>query len=105
MRNLTKKKAYAVTWDNYENSSSDSDSDFEQANLCFMESSSEVQTDLSYDELFEFCTEVHRKYRLVKDAKKDLIWKLYRVELEINMLRDEKVILEEELKKLSILLQ
>lgn len=97
--NKDKKKAYAVTWDNSDESSSISDLDSKLANICFMTYSDEVQTDMSYNELFEISTELHKNHRLVKDAKKVLMWKLDRAELEINMFKDEKVNLEEELEK------
>ena len=97
--NFKKKKAFKVTWDDSDSSSSesDSDSDEEQANVCFMAQTDEVCPDLSYEDLLELIMELDDKFRKMKKLNKDHIAKINRLELEVGMLKDEKIILEEEL--------
>ena len=93
-----KKQAFSVTWDDSESSSSDSDndSDAEQANVCFMATNNNV-SDFSFEDLLEINSELLDKFKIVKKECKETKEKLHRAEIEIDMLRDEKKILEEEL--------
>ena len=58
-------------------------------------------SDLTFNDLLEINPELLDKYKLVKRDCKDVKAKLHRAELEIDMLRDEKKILEEELVKVQ----
>lgn len=94
-----KKHAFSVTWDDSEDSSSsdsDSDSDTEHANVCFMATDNDV-SDLSFEDLIEINSEILDKLKSIKRKHKDTLAKLNRSELEVDMLKDEKKILEEEL--------
>jgi hypothetical protein len=62
-----------------------------------MAQNDEVCPELSYDELFELSMELDDKFRQVKKLNKEYIVKINRLEIEVGMLKDEKIILEEEL--------
>ena len=65
--------------------------------MCFMAQTNEVCPELSYDELLELSMELDDKFRQTKKLNKEHIAKIKRLELELWMLKDEKIILEEEL--------
>jgi len=85
------KRAFQVTWDD---SSSDieieSDNDGEQANVCFMENTNKVPSDLSFDDVIEIASELDNKYRNLRKIHKECSGKINRLELENEMLKEEK---------------
>ena len=97
-----KKKAFSVTWDDSDSSSSesDTDSDNEQANVCFMATDNEV-SDLTFDDLIEINSELLDTLKSLKRKYKETREYQNKAEFERDMLKDEKIILEEELGKLQ----
>ena len=92
-----RKRAFQVTWDDSSSSESESDSDREQENDCFMATNDEVQSDLSFDDVMEIASKSDDKYINLRKEHKECSRKIGRLELENEMLKDEKVILEEEI--------
>ena len=99
-KDKSKKRAFSVTWDDSDSSSSDSesDSDTEQANVCFMATEDEVQIP-TLEDMLDIYDKVMIKLKDTKYQLKEVKTMLNRSELERDMLKDEKKILEEELEK------
>jgi len=96
------KRAFQVTWDDSSSESeTESDNDGEQANVCFMANSDEVHSNLSFDDMIEIASELDNKYRTLRKIHKECPAKINRLELEVDMLKEEKKILEEEILKLQ----
>ena len=84
------KRAFQVTWDESSSSESDIDSDQEQANVCFMATNDEVEPDLSFNDIIEIASELDIKYRSLRKEHKECSGKIGRLELENELLKDEK---------------
>ena len=59
-----------------------------------MAQTDEVCPELNYDELLELSMKLDDKFRWIKKLNKERIAKINRLELEVGMLKDEKIILE-----------
>ena len=94
-----KRKAFQVTWDYSDSSSSDDESYNEQANVCFMATYDEVRQNYANDDLLEINICLLEEKKKQEILRKETYAKLSKAELEIDMLRDEKVILENDLVK------
>ena len=67
--------------------------------MCFMEINDEVRQNYTYDDLLKVNICLLEEKKKEKNLRKQTDAKLNRAELEIDMLRDEKVILENDLVK------
>ena len=97
-----KKKAFSVTWDDSDTSSSDnsSDSENEQENVYFMATENEV-SDFTFDDMIEINSKLVDTLKNIKRKYKETHEHQNKAEFERDMLKDEKKILEEELEKLQ----
>ena len=97
--NQKRKQAFNATWDDSDTSSSDSDSEIEKANVCFMAKDDQVWN--FNKEIMNVLNDMKKGYKVLRIDYKTSLVEVDRLKMINEMLTEEKQCLEDEVERLN----